>query len=144
MGLKIRYPWRRKQYRTTIWKNTGIRRRGDWLRLALAKGYDPIMVRIPKHLRHLSGEYFREMRLVYNKGNRHYEWHLVVDDGREPTPPPGALLGRAGDFWWTSLSMADILVDIVLAHPELPTQCRCLNQANEIEMLPAVEHDRFV
>ena len=89
MGLNIRYPWRRKQYRTTIWKNTGIRRRGDWLRLALAKGYDPIMVRIPKHLRHLSGEYFREMRLVYNKGNRHYEWHLVVDDGREPTPPPG-------------------------------------------------------
>ncbi len=59
-------------------------------------------------------------------------------------PPPGALLGRAGDFWWTSLSMADILVDIVLAHPELPTQCRCLNQANETEMLPAVEHDRFV
>ena len=67
IGLDIRYPWRCKQYRITIWKNTGIRRRGDWLRLALAKGYDPVMVRIPKHLRHLPGEYFKEMCLVYSK-----------------------------------------------------------------------------
>ena len=72
-GLNIRYPWRRKQFRTTIWKNTGIRKRGDSLRLALARGFKPIMVRIPKYLRDLPEGAFREMRLVYNQSCRQYE-----------------------------------------------------------------------
>ena len=37
MGLNIRYPWRRKFYRTTIWKNTGISLKSNMLRLALAR-----------------------------------------------------------------------------------------------------------
>ena len=36
-GADSRYPFRRKRFRTTIWKSTGIWLRGDRLRLALAR-----------------------------------------------------------------------------------------------------------
>jgi hypothetical protein len=44
------YPHKRKQYRTTIWKNTGIRKRGNHLLLSLAKGNQPIAFRLPSSL----------------------------------------------------------------------------------------------
>lgn len=82
----VRYPHKRKRYRTTIWKNTGIRLRDDCLLLALAKGRSPIKVEIPQSLQGLPIESFVEMRLVYNIASYCYEWHLVVDDGKEVPP----------------------------------------------------------
>jgi hypothetical protein len=42
MGLAMRYPHRRKVYRTTTWKNTEIRVRDPVLLLARARGLEPI------------------------------------------------------------------------------------------------------
>ncbi len=85
------YPYKRKRFRTTVWKNTGIRRKGDVLLLSLARGHDPIYVLLPEHLRHLDASAFTEMRLVYSQSSRYYEWHLIVDDGIqvEPTAAQG-------------------------------------------------------
>src|SRR5688572_7144926 len=81
-----RYPYKRKYYRTTVWKNTGIRLKDGVLLLALARGLDPILVALPANLRPLPAKAFTEMRLVYNQASRHYEWHLVVDHGVEIKP----------------------------------------------------------
>lgn len=78
------YPHKRKRYRTTIWKHTGIRLKNGCLILALARGNEPLVVELPDHLSRFGAEAFVEMRLVYNKASRHYEWHLVIDDGVEP------------------------------------------------------------
>lgn len=78
------YPHKKKFYRTTIWKNTGIRKRGNHLLLALARGNEPIAFRLPSSLSVLEGKQFREVRLVYNKNHRKYEWHLVIETGIEP------------------------------------------------------------
>ena len=60
-----KYPHRRKFYRTTIWKSTGIEQEGDRLRLARAKGLAPIFVPLPEPLASLPPAAFFEMRLVY-------------------------------------------------------------------------------
>jgi putative transposase len=78
------YPHKKKFYRTTIWKNTGIRKRGNHLLLALARGNEPIAFRLPSYLSVLECEQLLEMRLVYNKDHRKYEWHLVIETGIEP------------------------------------------------------------
>ena len=78
------YPHKKKFYRTTIWKKTGIRKRGNHLLLALARGNEPIAFRLPSSLSVLEGEQFLEVRLVYNKNHRKYEWHLVIETGIEP------------------------------------------------------------
>lgn len=85
-GDGAKYPHKRKHYRTTVWKNTGIRLEGSELLLALARGLEPIRVPLPEPLRECPQESFTEMRLVYNRASRHYEWHLVVDDGTEVQP----------------------------------------------------------
>ena len=84
-----KYPRRRKFYRTTIWKATGIKREGGRLRLARAKGLTPILVSLPEPLAGLPPAAFVEMRLVYERVQQRHQWHLVVDDGQEPPPPPG-------------------------------------------------------
>lgn len=88
-GTNTRYHFKRKRFRTTVWKNTGIKLRDGRLRLALARGQKPVMVKLPKHLRDLDEGAFKEMRLVYDKASNRYRWHLVVDDGQEPADPPG-------------------------------------------------------
>lgn len=88
-GLNVRYPYRRKQFRPTIWKNTAIRVSIGIMRLSLARGHEPLLVRLPEHLAALPQENFREVRLVYDRAARRYEWHIVVEDGREPAPSPG-------------------------------------------------------
>lgn len=89
-GLEAKYPRRRKRYRTTEWKSTGIRKRGEKLLLALARGHEPIVVELPQHLRGLPPGAFVEARLVYNKASRRYDWHLVIEDGvQPPEQPPG-------------------------------------------------------
>jgi putative transposase len=88
-GQGAKYPYRRKFYRPTVWKSTGIRVRGGKILLARAKGLAPIEVALPSHLAALPATSFVEMRLVYERIRRRYGWHLVVDDGREPPSAPG-------------------------------------------------------
>jgi putative transposase len=78
IGMGTRYPWRRKFYRTTIWKSTGIRVREGVVLLARARGLEPISFA-------WSGtETLLEVRLVYDLKQRRYFWHLVLEDGQEP------------------------------------------------------------
>lgn len=89
-GQGAKYPHKRKFYRTTVWKATGIKREeGDRVRLARAKGLAPILVRLPARLASLPPAAFVEMRLVYDRIGKRHQWHLVVDDGRAAPPPPG-------------------------------------------------------
>ena len=89
VGLDRRYPHRRKTYRTTIWKNTAIRKCGAVLLLSLARGNAPIQVGLPSNLALLPAESLAEMRLVWDRAAMRYFWHLVVDDGLQPHDPPG-------------------------------------------------------
>jgi putative transposase len=84
-----KYPHKRKWYRTTIWKNTGIRVRNSTLLLARARGLSAITVTLPLDLALLPEAAFVEMRLVYDRIGRCYRWHLVVDDGALPPDPSG-------------------------------------------------------
>jgi putative transposase len=86
---QARYPYHRKIFRMTCWKNTGIRKQESVLLLALARGKDPIRVRLPSHLTILPAEAFIEMRLVWDRAGRRYTWHSVIEDGRLPAEPPG-------------------------------------------------------
>jgi putative transposase len=79
-GLNTRYPWRRKLYRTTIWKKTGIRVREGVVLLSRARGLEPIS------LAWSGTETLLEVRLVYDLKQRRYFWHLVLEDGQEPVP----------------------------------------------------------
>ncbi len=88
-GLNTRYPHKRKAWRSTIWKNTGIRKQGSVLLLALARGNAPIRVVLPAPLRALPNEAFVEMRLVWDRAGRHYQWHAVIEDGALPAEAPG-------------------------------------------------------
>jgi putative transposase len=88
-GLGAKYPHKRKRFRTTIWKNTGMRVRDGVLLLARARGLEPVRVGLPPHLVELPADGFREARLVWDHASRHYEWHLVIEDGRSPEGSPG-------------------------------------------------------
>ena len=88
-GIDGKYPHKRKRFRTTIWKNTGIRVRDGVLLLARARGLEPVRVSLPPYLVDLPKDGFREARLVWNNATRHYEWHLVVEDGQSPEGSPG-------------------------------------------------------
>jgi putative transposase len=85
--LGANYPHKRKYWRTTIWKSTAIRRMGDALVLARARGVSPITLRLPDHLRNVLR--VLEVRLVYDRISDHYTWHLVVENGRQPKETPG-------------------------------------------------------
>src|SRR6266498_3865571 len=50
--LGAKYPHKRKMWRTTIWKQSGIRRQAERLLLSRAKGLPPITVELPEHLQH--------------------------------------------------------------------------------------------
>ncbi len=84
-----KYPHKKKFYRTTIWKNTGVRKKGNHLLLSLARGNQPISFRLPDYLAVLDRSQFLEVRLVYNKAHKKYEWHVVTETGVEPLPSPG-------------------------------------------------------
>jgi putative transposase len=88
-GIGGKYPHQRKFYRTTVWKSTGLRLQDSQLRLARVRGLEPITVELPNPLKHLPATAFLEMRLVYNQSSRHYEWHIVVEDGLLPKTPTG-------------------------------------------------------
>jgi putative transposase len=88
-GLEVRYPHQNRSYRTSIWKNTGIRKCKGGLLLSLARGHTPIYVSLPSNQMVLGLEAFLEMRLVWDRAGQHYLWHLVVEDHLEPAESPG-------------------------------------------------------
>jgi hypothetical protein len=88
-GMGAKYPHKRKFYRATIWKNTGIRVRDKRLLLARARSLSAVSVSLPPDLAQLPPQAFVEMRLVYDRVGRRYQWHLVVDDGLLPTDALG-------------------------------------------------------
>ena len=89
------YPHKRKFWRTTIWKNTGLHLKpGGVLHLARARGLEPVVVSLPSPLADLPQDAFHEARLVWDKASRHYDWHLVIEDGvLPPEEPPGKGVG---------------------------------------------------
>jgi putative transposase len=87
-GVQAQFPYHRRKFRTTIWKNTAIRRKGDVLILSNGRNNTPISIAIPEHLRDVLR--FLEVRLVYDKLGRRYSWHIVVENGKQPKPAPGA------------------------------------------------------
>lgn len=87
--LGAKYPRKRKYYRTTVWKNTGIRVKEGRLLLARARGLEPLTVALPSDFSALPAAGFVEMRLVYDPVGRRYQWHLVVDDGVLPPDATG-------------------------------------------------------
>jgi putative transposase len=94
VGIDAHFPHRRKYYRTSIWKNTGIRMRAGVLLLARSKGLSPVSVTLPVQLAALSGSAFVEARLVFDRVTCKYTWHLVVEDGAiTPLAPGNATLG---------------------------------------------------
>jgi putative transposase len=88
-GAGAHYPHKRKLYRPTIWKNSGIRLVGGTLLLARARGLAPVVVALPPALQALGRAAFVEMRLVYDLVGKRYQWHLVVEDGQQPSTAPG-------------------------------------------------------
>ena len=89
LGLEVNCPHKRKRFRTTIWKHTGIRKQAGTLALARARGLPPVEVALPAHLAHLPVSAFLEARLVWDRAARHYMWHLVIEDGRAAEPARG-------------------------------------------------------
>jgi putative transposase len=87
VDARVRFPYKRKKFRTTIWKKSGIRRMGDHLLLSRAKGLPAIRVALPDDLRDVLD--ILEVRLVYDKAKRHYTWHIVVENGKQPAEAPG-------------------------------------------------------
>jgi len=84
---EAKYPHWRKRFRTTIWKNTAIKKDGAVLTLSTGKGHRPITLTLPAPLADILR--VLEVRLVYDKKARRYTWHVVVENGREPKSAPG-------------------------------------------------------
>lgn len=88
-GMGAKYPHKRKFYRTTTWKSTGIRVKDGRLLLARARGLEPVTVTLPETFAHLPKTAFVEARLVYDQGGKRYNWHFVIEDGTLPNQPTG-------------------------------------------------------
>jgi len=83
----IKFPHKRKRFRTTIWKNTAIGCSGGILVLSNGRGNRQIEIKLPKYLRNVLR--FLEVRLVYEKKAGKYFWHIVVENGRQAKGAPG-------------------------------------------------------
>ena len=59
-----KFPHKLKKYRTTIWKNTGIKVKEGTAILAKARGLEAILVDLPNNIANCT---FVEARLVYNQ-----------------------------------------------------------------------------
>jgi putative transposase len=85
--IEIKFPHWPKKFRTTIWKNTAIKRNGGCLQLSNGARNPKVSLVIPVALRDVLR--FLEVRLVYDKAARRYTWHVVVENGKQPKPAPG-------------------------------------------------------
>ena len=89
--MDAHYPHKRKWYRTTTWKNTGMALDEHHATLSLkrARGFAYITVALPESLSGYDAKAYRQMELVYNHVSRQYDWHLTIDDGQEAPLAPG-------------------------------------------------------
>ena len=80
------FPWRSKKFRTTTWKNTAIKFVNGTIRLSNGNGNDRIEIAFPDQniLKVL------EVRLVFEKKSRRYEWHIVCENGKQPRVTTGS------------------------------------------------------
>ncbi len=85
-AVNIRFPYRRKRFRTTIWKNTGIVYKDDCLILSNGRGNGKIQIKLPENITALR---VLEVRLVFDRKAGKYFWHIVVENGRKPDTAPG-------------------------------------------------------
>lgn len=86
-GIEANFPWRPKKFRTTIWKNTSIKRKVGKLELSTGAGNPKISIALPADL--MDALRFVEVRLVFNRKARCYNWHIVVENGLQPAVAPG-------------------------------------------------------
>jgi putative transposase len=87
-GNGVHYPYKRKQYRTTVWYSNGIRVRPDAILLSRAKGVPPIRVPLPGWFVSPTRRLL-EARLVWDRCGKCYTWHLVVENGKQSKAAPG-------------------------------------------------------
>jgi len=85
---EAKFPYRRKTFRTTIWKRTAIKKNGLGLTLSTGKGNRPITLTLPTTFADVLC--VLEVRLVFDKKARRYTWHVVVEHGRQAKAAPGA------------------------------------------------------
>src|SRR3990167_2412903 len=72
-GIEANFPWRAKKFRTTIWKNTAIKFKAGKQELSTGSGNPKIVVALPVDL--LDTLRFVEVRLVFDRKARRYNWH---------------------------------------------------------------------
>ena len=80
--VDTRFPWHTPKYRTTVWKNSSIYQYGSTLELSTGKGNPRIAISLPVELRDVLR--FLEVRLVFDKRDQRYTWHVVVENGKQP------------------------------------------------------------
>ena len=83
----VRFPYHRRRFRTTVWKNTGIRRKGDALILSNGRGNRPIAIALPAELRDACASWKSGWSTINERGR--YAWHIVIEDGKAPKAAPG-------------------------------------------------------
>jgi putative transposase len=81
------FPWRQRKFRTTVWKNTAIKRTGNTLELSTGARHPKLLIALPPLLHTMLKVI--EVRLVFNKKSRRYGWHVVVENGMTPKSAPG-------------------------------------------------------
>ena len=86
--IEAKFPYHRRWYRTTIWKQTGIRIKENKIHLSRSKGNDPIVLPLPERVQ--DALRILEVRLVYEYKARRYFWHLVYETGKQPQAAPGS------------------------------------------------------
>jgi putative transposase len=89
-GLEMRYPHRRKVFRTTTWKNTGIRLHDNAMWLSRSRGLEPIRVALPTQLLTHPANAYKQVELVWDRAAQRYAWRITMEDGVEPAATPGS------------------------------------------------------
>lgn len=81
------FPWRSKKFRTTTWKNTAIKFGNGIIRLSNGQNNARFEIVLPEQLRDILA--VLEARLVYDKRACKYNWHIVVENGKQAKQPKG-------------------------------------------------------
>jgi putative transposase len=125
---ETRMPYKQKRFRTTVWKDSAIRVDNGHLLLSLARGHDPIKVQLPTHLLALAKAMVAEVRLVYEMAHKHYQWHVVIDDGKEAKPVTTGIVagGDLGEVHPIALTTGEAAV--VISCRQLRAQSQHTNQ----------------
>jgi putative transposase len=140
-GLPTHYPHKRKRYRTTTWKSTGISLQNGKLRLARARGITPILVGLPESLAHLPPTAFRQMELVWDCVGRRYHWHLTIEDGKQAAPSPGTGIGAIDLGEVHPVALTDGKESVVISLRELRSARQYMaKRLSKLQALQAKKH----